>query len=341
MSTHTSHHTQSTSTGVGTIKTALFDPLPSDTRLTTFPIARPTLFEWYKDSTRCFWTVEEVSTTVDKMHYETKLTPGERHFVKHVLAFFAASDGIVNLNIAERFKKDVQMLEAGYFYDFQIMMENTHAHMYSILLSEIIPSNAERNTLLNAITTMPIITKMSNYMMKCVKSTAPFAERLLRQACVEGIFFTGCFCAIYWLAQRGLMPGLSMSNEFIARDEALHTMFAMFLYTMLHKEHKLSPDRVRKIVQKAVKLAIEFIREALPTGLAGMNADLMIPFIENQADNLITLIDIPPMYNSKHDFHFMDQQNLTNRTNFFERRVSEYSKVQQADDDDFEIGTDF
>ncbi len=317
-----------------------FDLYPEDARLTTLPIFRPAVWEWYKDAYKCFWTVEEISTSMDVTHY-LKLTPGEQHFVKHILAFFAASDGIINLNLAQRFKKDVGMLEAGYFYDFQIAMENVHAHTYALLLDAIIPTKKERDRLMNAVATMPIITKMSDYMFKCIESDAPFAERLLRMACVEGIFFTGCFCAIYWLQNRGLMPALGHSNELIARDEALHTMFAMFLYTMQREDCKLNDDEVAKIVCEAVDLAKEFIREALPSGLSEMNSELMIPYIECQADNLVTLIDIQPIYGSKHDFHFMEQINLTNRTNFFERRVSEYSKAMHADTGDYSIATDF
>lgn len=320
---------------------SLFDTTAEDARLTTFPIARPQLFAWYQDAYKCFWTVEEISTSTDAIHYETKLTPDERRFVKHVLAFFAASDGIVNLNLAQRFKNDVRMLEAGYFYDFQIMMENVHAHTYSILLDSIIPSKSEREQLFNAIKTMPIITKMSNYMFQCINSEAMFAERLLRMACVEGIFFTGCFCAIYWLQNRGLMPALGHSNELISRDEALHTMFSMFLYGMLKPEHRLDKARIYDIFREAVDLAKEFIAEALPVGLVEMNAQLLVHYIENQADNLITLIGFPALYGSKHEFHFMEQINLTNRTNFFERRVSEYSKAKTADTNDYNSTVDF
>jgi ribonucleoside-diphosphate reductase subunit M2 len=315
--------------------------LPEDSRLTTFPIARPAVFAWYQDAYKCYWTVEEISTSVDVIHYESKLTPGERHFVKYVLAFFAASDGIVNLNLAQRFKKDIPILEVGYFYDFQIMMENVHAHMYSILLDSIIPSQAEREKLFNAIKTMPIITKMSQYMFKCIDSAEPFAVRLLRMACVEGIFFTGCFCAIYWLQNRGLMPALGHSNELIARDEALHTMFAMYLYTLLEPEYQLPEATIKKIFVEAVNLAKEFIGEALPTELSEMNAGLMGSYIECQADNLVTLINLPVIYGSKHDFLFMEQQNLVNRTNFFERRVSEYAKAATADKCEFDVMMDF
>jgi ribonucleotide reductase beta subunit family protein with ferritin-like domain len=262
-------------------------------------------------------------------------------FVKTVLAFFAASDGIVNLNLARRFKDDVPMLEAGYFYDQQISMENIHAFTYSLQIDTIIPDRKERQDLLNAIQTMAIIKKIANFMFKCIESTAKFAERLLRMACVEGILFTGCFCVIYWLASRGLMPGLGHANELIARDEALHTMFAMFLYSMMKQDAKLSIEEVYAIIREAVELASEFIHEALPKGLPEMNAELMIEYIKSQADNLITLINVPPLYNAKHDFHFMDQINQTNRTNFFERHVSEYAKVGKSEKSEYEIAENF
>lgn len=322
-------------------KSCPIELIPEDSRLTTFPIARAALFEWYKDSTKCYWTVEEIITATDVAHYAAKLTQEERHFVKHILAFFAASDGIIRINLAERFKKEIPIIEVGYFYDFQIMMENIHAHMYSILLDAIIPSKQERDDLFNALTTMPIITKISEYMFKCIESDASFAERLLRMACIEGIFFTGCFCAIYWLQQRGLMPALGHSNELIARDEALHTIFAMFLYTYILPECKLTHEQVRAIVCEAVDLAKEFIAIALPVGLSEMNSELMSTYIESSADNLISLIDVPPIYGSKHNFHFMDQVNLDNRTNFFERRVSEYSQRICAENKEFDIAEDF
>jgi ribonucleotide reductase beta subunit family protein with ferritin-like domain len=312
-----------------------------DSRLTTFPINRPALFAWYQDATKCYWTVDEINISEDAFHYETKLTPGEKHFVKHVLAFFAASDGIVNMNLAKRFKKDVAILEANYFYDFQIAIENVHAHTYSLLLETIIPGRAERDDLLNAITTMPIITKMSQYMFKCIASDASFAERLLRMACVEGIFFTGCFCVIYWLRARGLMPGLGHSNELISRDEALHTMFALFLYTIIKPGAQLPRERVNAVFREAVDLATEFIHEALPVSLPEMNAELMISYIQCQADNLLALIELPPIYGAKHNFAFMDQQNMANRTNFFERRVSEYAKPCTADKSAFDVALDF
>lgn len=309
--------------------------------MTTFPIARPALFEWYLDAKRCFWTVEEISVSQDVDDFKHKLSPGEQRFVKHVLAFFAASDGIVNVNLAERFKKDVPILEATYFYNYQISTEDMHAHMYSILLDAIVPSATERNELLNAAQTMPVIARMSEFMYRCIASDAPFAERLLRMACVEGIFFTGCFCAIYWLQSRGLMPALGQSNSLIAKDEALHTMFAMFLYSMIEPDQQLSAVAVGKIILEAVELAIDFIKDALPTGLLEMNSGLMIPYIQCQADNIVTLINQPPIFETKHDFGFMEQQNMTNRANFFERRATEYNKRREADVDEYDVATHF
>lgn len=311
----------------------LFRRLPGDERLTTLPLARPNLFKWYEDAVRSFWTPAELPLSEDVMHYKHRLSPQEKHFVKHVLAFFAASDGIVNVNIAKRFKKDVGILEATYFYDMQTTMENIHAHTYSLLLDEIIPDATEKANLLNAIETMPIIKKMSEYMFKIIASDRPFAERVLMMACVEGIFFTGCFCVIYWLQSRGLMPALGQSNELIARDEALHTVFAIVLYDLLEPQHKLSYGRVCEILAEAVGIAKEFIAEALPEGMPEMNAGLMGDYIECQADNILTLLEFPALFGTKNAFHFMDQINLVNRTNYFERRVSEYAKGKVVDDD--------
>lgn len=320
---------------------SVFKLIPGDDRMTTFPVARPQLFKYYETARDRFWTPGEISTSVDVLHFETKLSPGMQRFVKHVLAFFAASDGIVNLNLAERFRREVPMQDAAYFYNFQIAMEDIHAHTYSILLDDIVPNKEERDRLINASQTMPIIKKMSEYMHNCISSDAPFAERLLRMACVEGIFFTGCFCAIYWLRNQGLMPALGFSNDLIAGDEALHTYFALTLYTMIEPEHKLGRGHIAKIFAEAVDLANEFFVDALPEGMAEMNADLMASYIKCQADNLVTLIGVDVIYDTTHDFHFMDQQNLTHRTNFFEGRSAQYSKVQEADPGDHTIATDF
>ncbi len=313
--------------------------IPEDARLTTFPLARPALYAWYQDAVNCFWSTNDLDLSGDAADY-LKLSAGDQHFVKYILAFFAASDGIVNLNLAERFKKDIRILEAQYFYDFQVTMENIHATTYSMLLDTIIPSPEERYMLLHAMETIPIVQKISQYMFKCIESSASLAERLLRMACVEGILFTGCFCAIYWLQERGVMRGLGHSNELIARDEALHTLFAMFLYNMISPDQRLSREDLVAVIVEAVNLAKEFCNEALPHGLVGMNAGLMIPYIECQADNLVALIDQPKIYGSTHDLKFMEQLNLPNRTNFFERRVSEYSQAKKPDSSEFELNDD-
>jgi ribonucleotide reductase beta subunit family protein with ferritin-like domain len=314
---------------------------PEDSRLTTFPLGRPQLFKWYEHAVKSFWTTSELDLSNDAQDYEFKLSPDEKHFVRYILAFFAASDGIVNLNLAERFRGEVKILEAAYFYNLQMAIEDIHAMTYSLLLDTIIPSPTERLHLLNAIKTMPIISKMSQYMFQCIDSGASFAERLLRMACVEGIFFTGCFCAIYWLQARGLMRGLGQSNELIARDEALHTLFALHIYKMIKPHLQLSIERVHALFREAVELASEFITEALPSGLSGINAGMMISYIKCQADNLATVIDVPVVYNAKHNLVFMEQINLRNRTNFFERKVSEYSKPISSDKTTFDVADIF
>lgn len=311
---------------------------PEDSRLTTFPIHRPALWQYYRDAARSFWDVDELDLSQDAQHFEHRLNKKEQHFVKHILAFFSSSDGIVNLNLVKRFKKDVPILEVGYFYDFQVAMENVHANAYSLTLDTIIKEKAERDRLLNAMHTIPIITKMTNYMFDCIKSDVPLPERLLRMACVEGIFFTGCFCVIYWLQARGLMPGLGQSNELIARDEGLHTMFAMKLYTMCNVP--LSTEKVHHIIAGAVAIAKEFINDALPEPLEEMNAEMLTQHIQASADNLMVLIDCPTLYGSKTPFHYMDMLNTKLRGNFFERRDTQYAKASVATTHE-EIATDF
>lgn len=314
---------------------------PADSRLTTFPLARPNIYKWYKDAVTCFWTVEEINMSVDNTHYESKLTDQMRHFVDYILAFFASSDGIVNINLAKRFKEDIPILEVGYFYDYQMMIENVHAETYSLLLDSIITDKKKRDKLLNAIHEIPIVSKISKYIFNCIGEDTSFAERLLKMACVEGIFFTGCFCMIYWLQQKGLMPGLAHSNELIARDEALHTIFALYLYTLIEDDCKLSNEKIHEIMKEAVSLAEEFMDEAILEGLPNFSLESMKNYIKCQADNIVTLIDAPTIYNVTHDFGFMEQQNLTNKTNFFERRVSEYSKRKQPETGDFVVEEDF
>ena len=317
-----------------------FDQVEGDKRLTTLPIARQNVFSYYQDAYRSYWTPEDIDFSQDMIHYTNKLSNREKHFVDYVLAFFASSDQLVNMNLAARFKQDVPMVDAGYFYDFQIMVENIHAHTYSVQLDTVIPDTAKRTYLLNAINNIPIIGEMSKYIIATMDSTEPLPVRLLRMACVEGVFFTGCFCVIYWLQSKGLMPGLAHANELISRDEALHTLFALYLYTIIKPEHKISTEKVYAVFSEAVDIAARFIEVALPVDLPEMNQTLMLKYIKNSADNLLMRIDVAPLYNVKHEFPFMNQINLLNRTNFFERRVSEYSKPTHSDKVSFEVNYD-
>jgi ribonucleotide reductase beta subunit family protein with ferritin-like domain len=290
-----------------------------------------------------FWSADEVDLSDDATHY-AKLTSGERHFVDFILAFFSASDGFVTNNL-DRFLVDVPILEARYFFEQQKAMENIHAHMYSELIESIIPDAVHRRELFQAVTGMPIITKITNYIAATTKSEAGFAERLLRMACVEGILFTGCFCAIYHFQQRGIMRGLAQSNGFIARDEALHTLFAVYLYGLIEQHHALRVTQIHEIVREFVVLAQEFINEALPEPISGMNKKLLCDYIEAQADNLVDLMGVKKIYETTHQFTFMFQQNLSNRTNFFERKVTDYMKISggttSAADDYYDIAADF
>lgn len=314
--------------------------IPGDDRLTTFPICRPGIFAYYEDAEAARWGVKEVSLAKDSEDW-SKLSRPQQHSVKAILAFFAAGDKIVNINIVGRFKKDVPILEVEYFYDAQVAMENVHAHMYSLLLDTIIPDASERSRLLNAASGIPTIKLMSEYMFKCINSEEPFAKRILRMVCVEGVFFTGCFCIIYWLTSHGLMPGLGQSNELIARDEALHATFALYLYDLIEPQSKLSHAEIYEIFEEAVEIAIKFVDYALPEPMPEMNKELMSTYIKCCADNLLALIDVPPRYKAKHEFHFMDQINMRNRAGFFERKVSEYGKPKSADKVRGEVNRDF
>jgi ribonucleoside-diphosphate reductase beta chain len=314
--------------------------IQGDDRLTTFPICRPATFAYYEDAEAARWGVKEVSLAKDAEDWH-KLSKPQQHSVKAILAFFAAGDKIVNINIIKRFKKDLPILEIEYFYDSQVAMENVHAHMYSLLLDTIIPDASERARLLNAAAGIPTIKIMSDYMFKCIDSGEPFPKRILRMVCVEGVFFTGCFCIIYWLTSHGLMPGLGQSNELIARDEALHATFAMFIYDMIGREHKLSQEEIYEIFREAVEIAIKFVDYALPEPMPEMNRELMSMYVKCCADNLLALINVPPLYKAKHEFHFMDQINLRNRAGFFERRVSEYGKPKSSDKVQGEVKRDF
>ena len=293
-------------------------------RFVVFPIQHDDIWQEYKKAEASFWTAEEIDLSEDLTHW-TKLTDGERHFISHVLAFFAASDGIVNENLAENFVKEVQYPEAKFFYGFQIAMENIHSETYSLLIDTYIKNPAEKHKLFNAIDTIPCVAKKAEWALKWIES-ASFAERLIAFAAVEGIFFSGSFCSIFWLKKRGLMPGLSFSNELISRDEALHTDFAC----MLHNNHiinKVPSDRIIEIITNAVEIEKEFIIDALPVSLIGMNSNLMSQYIEFVADRLLGQLGCPKVYNVTNPFDFMEMISLQGKTSFFEKRVAEYQKA--------------
>lgn len=309
-------------------------------RFVLFPIKYPKIWEMYKRSEQSFWTAEEIDLQADQKDWEN-LKEGERHFIKHVLAFFAASDGIVNENLAINFMNEVQLPEARCFYGFQIMMENIHSEMYSLLIDTYIKDGAEKTHLLHAIETVPCVTKKAEWALRWI-SNGSFAERLVAFAAVEGIFFSGSFCSIFWLKKRGLMPGLSTSNEFISRDEGMHCDFACLLYSML--ENKLSREQVTSIIRDAVTIEHEFVTDALPVSLIGMNAKMMCQYIEFVADRLLVSLGYDKIYMSSNPFDFMEMISLQGKTNFFEKRVSEYKKAsvgQQQAENLFKLDEDF
>ena len=272
-----------------------------------------------------FWTIEEVDLSKDMAHWEN-LKESEQYFIKHVLAFFAASDGIVNENLVDRFMSEVQMTEARCFYGFQVMIENIHSEMYSRLIETYVQDKDEQAQLFNAIETMPAIKKKAEWAMRwTANEKVSFGERCIAFAAVEGIFFSGSFAAIFWLRNKGIMPGLTFSNELISRDEGLHTDFACLMFSMLVK--KPSNERVTGIIMEAVEIEIEFLTEALPVGLLGMNAVLMEQYIKFVADRLLGAVNIPKVYNVENPFQFMENISLGGKTNFFERRVGEYAKA--------------
>ncbi|XP_057868727.2 ribonucleoside-diphosphate reductase small chain [Cryptomeria japonica] len=302
------------------------EPLLMDNpqRFCMFPIKYPQVWEMYKKAQASFWTAEEIDLSQDVYHWE-RLTYDEKHFVSHVLAFFAASDGIVLENLAGRFMKEVQLPEARAFYGFQIAIENIHSETYSLLLETYIKDSEQKAHLFNAIETVPCVTKKADWALRWIESSDSFAERILAFACVEGIFFSGSFCSIFWLKKRGLMPGLTFSNELISRDEGLHCDFACLLYSLL--KCKLSEDRVRGIVCDAVDIEKEFVCDALPCDLVGMNAKLMSQYIEFVADRLLISLGYAKVYNVQNPFDWMELISLQGKTNFFEKRVGEYQKA--------------
>ncbi len=292
-------------------------------RFVVFPIQHADIWEYYKKAEASFWTAEEIDLAQDLKDWEN-LNEGEKHFVSHVLAFFAASDGIVNENIAENFLSEVQYAEAKFFYGFQIMVENIHSETYSLLIDTYIKDNKEKDFLFNALENIPCVAKKGGWALKWIDSES-FAERLIAFAAVEGIFFSGSFCALFWLKKRGIMPGLTFSNELISRDEGLHCDFACHLFNA-HLINKIPEKRVLEIIIDAVEIEQEFIVDALPVSLIGMNSKLMSQYIEFVADRLLEQLGCEKYYNSANPFDFMEMISLQGKTNFFEKRVAEYQK---------------
>lgn len=292
-------------------------------RFVLFPIKHDDIWQFYKKAEASFWTAEEIDLQQDLADWQ-KMNDGERHFISHVLAFFAASDGIVNENLANNFLKEVQYAEAKCFYGFQVMMENIHSETYSLLIDTYIKDPVEKDRLLRAIETIDCVKKKANWALKWIESEN-FVERLIAFAAVEGIFFSGSFCSIFWLKKRGLMPGLSFSNELISRDEGLHCDFACLLYSD-HIKNKISQEKIYEIILKAVEIEKEFVTDALPVSLIGMNAELMCQYIEFVADRLLVSLGCQKKYNASNPFDFMELISLQGKTNFFEKRVAEYQK---------------
>jgi len=298
-------------------------------RFGLFPIEHNDIWSFYKKAEASFWTAEEIDLSQDLVDWE-RLTEDERHFVKHVLAFFAASDGIVNENLAENFLSEVQYTEAKFFYGFQVTIENIHSETYSLLIDTYIKDSAEKAGLFNAIDTLDCVRKKADWALRWIEKGS-FAERLVAFAAVEGIFFSGSFCSIFWLKKRGLMPGLSFSNELISRDEGLHCDFACLLYTR-HLINRLPKEQVREIIMDAVEIEKEFIIDALPVKLIGMNSDLMSQYIEFVADRLLVELGNERVYNASNPFDFMEMISIQGKTNFFEKRVGEYQKASVLSD---------
>lgn len=307
--------------------TANLEPIlvENPNRFVLFPIEHDDIWKYYKDNEACFWTAEEIDLGADLADWNNKLNDNERYFIKHVLAFFAASDGIVNENLAENFVAEVQYTEAKFFYGFQIMMENIHSETYSLLIDTYIQDPKEKDHLFNAIETMPCVQKKAEWALRWIDNGS-FAERIIAFAAVEGIFFSGSFCSIFWLKKRGLMPGLTFSNELISRDEGMHCDFACLIYNN-HIANKLEDGVVSNIIQDAVAIEKEFVSESLPVNLIGMNAELMCQYIEFVADRLLVELGEAKVWNVENPFPWMDMINLQGKTNFFEKRVGEYQKA--------------
>lgn len=323
---------------------ALIEPILTENpnRFVLFPIEHDDIWQFYKLNEACFWTAEEIDLSADLNDWNNKLNDNERHFIKHVLAFFAASDGIVNENLAENFVNEVQYTEAKFFYGFQIMMENIHSETYSLLIDTYIKDNKEKDYLFNAIENMDCVKKKADWALRWIDE-GNFAERIVAFAAVEGIFFSGSFCSIFWLKKRGLMPGLSFSNELISRDEGMHCDFACLLYND-HIKYKLDPEVVKTIIMDAVEIEKEFVSDSLPVNLIGMNSEMMCQYIEFVADRLLVALQQPKIWNAENPFPWMDMISLQGKTNFFEKRVGDYQKsgvMASKEDQGFSLDADF
>ena len=311
-------------------------------RFVLFPIEHDDIWAFYKKSEASFWTAEEIDLHQDISDWSNKLNDNERHFIKHVLAFFAASDGIVNENLAENMVSEVQYTEAKFFYGFQIMMENIHSETYSLLIDTYIQDQKEKTYLFNAIETLDCVKKKAEWAFRWIDN-GTFAERLIAFAVVEGIFFSGSFCAIFWLKKRGLMPGLSFSNELISRDEGMHCDFACLLYNQ-HIQQKLPKESIQGLITDAVDIEKEFVSDAIPVNLIGMNSDLMCQYIEFVADRLLLSLGNETIYNVENPFPWMEMISLQGKTNFFEKRVGDYQKagvLASKEDQVFSMDEDF
>ena len=314
--------------------------IPDDSRYVMFPIKYDDIWQMYKKQVDCFWRPEEIDLTKDTQDWDT-LNNDEKHFISMILAFFAASDGIVMENLALRFMSDIQISEARAFYSFQIAMENIHSHTYSLLIDTYIKDNLQKNILFNAIDNYDCIKKKSEWAKKWINDNrSGFATRLVAFACIEGIFFSGAFCSIYWLKKRGLMPGLTFSNELISRDEALHTEFAILLYSKMIK--KINKSKVYDIIKEAVEIETEFICQSLSCRLIGMNSDLMTQYIKFVADRLSLQLGYEKIYNVTNPFSFMELISLESKVNFFEKRVSDYAlATKNKNEEIFDLNDNF
>ena len=329
-----------------TTNKALDEPILQENkdRFVLFPIEHNDIWEFYKKAEASFWTAEEIDLSQDLKDWEN-LNDGERHFISHVLAFFAASDGIVNENLAEHFVAEVQYTEAKFFYGFQIAMENIHSETYSLLIDTYVKDAKEKDKLFHAVETMDCVKKKADWALRWIDE-GNFQERLVAFAAVEGIFFSGSFCSIFWLKKRGLMPGLSFSNELISRDEGLHCDFACHIYNN-HVVNQMPKETIVEIIKDAVEIEKEFVTDALPVKLIGMNADLMCQYIEFVADRLLNELTGQKIYHSTNPFDFMEMISLQGKTNFFEKRVGDYQKAgvmkKEADNDKpkFTLDEDF